>query len=152
MACETGVPWGGVYCGSEPPKAGISSLGFFTLTGGQDWLGIASGGPWILFLRYSQGNEEASISGLRLAGGNGLQGFFEVDRPKPGDDCYAVHPGSGQRCTAALDSSQEPISVRYRIDPLKKKYDKMPVSIFLKKVQSAADGMRPENNASSPLR
>ena len=134
-----GVPWGGVHCGSESPKERGSSLVFFTLTGGPDWLGIASGGPFILFLRYSQGEEAATISGLRLAGGNGLQGVFEVDRPKPGDDCYAVLPGSGQRCSTALDSSPEPISVRYRLDPLKKKYDKMPVSVFLKEVQSAAE-------------
>ena len=133
-----GVPWGGVSCRLEK---GGASFGFFTLTGGKDWLGLASGGPWILFLRYSQGDEAQTISGLRLAGGDGLQGFFKVDRPKPGDDCYADLPGRGQRCSMALDSSQEPISVRYRLDPLKKKYDGMPVSSFLKEVQSVADSL-----------
>jgi hypothetical protein len=143
-----GVPWGGVSCRLEPRKG--SSLGFFTLTGGSDWLGIASGGPWILFLRYSQGNEAQTISGLRLTGGDGLQGFFQVDRPKPGDDCYAVLPGTGLKCSTALDSSQEPISVRYRLDPLKEKYDKMPVSAFLKEVQSVANsvgGSKPPGRA-----
>jgi hypothetical protein len=132
-----GVPWGGVPCGLVSGAG--SSVGFFTLTGGKDWLGITSGGPWILFLRYSHADEAGTISGLRLTGGDGVQGLFEVDRPKPGDDCYAVLPGSGQRCSTALDSSQEPISVRYRLDPLKTKYDGMPVSSFLKEVQLLAD-------------
>jgi hypothetical protein len=140
-----GVPWGGVSC--RLPGKGGSGLGFFTLTGGSDWLGIASGGPFILFLRYSQGKEAQTISGLRLTGGDGLQGFFEVNRLKPGDDCYAVRPGTGQKCSTALDSSQEPISVRYRLDPLKNKYDEMPVSAFLKEVQSVVDTMAAQSGA-----
>jgi len=144
-----GVPWGGVSC--RLPGKGSSGLGFFTLTGGSDWLGIASGGPWILFLRDTQGKEAQTISGHRLTGGDGLQGFFEVDRPQPGDDCYAVRPGTGQKCSTALDSSQEPISVRYRLGPLKEKYDKMPVSAFRREVQSAADTMAAQAGAIKPV-
>jgi hypothetical protein len=104
-----GVPWGGVSC--RLPGKENSGVGFFTLTGGSNWLGIAGGGPWILFLRHAQGNEAQMISGLRLTGGDGLQGLFQVDRPRRGDDCYAVLPGTGQKCSTALELSQEPISV-----------------------------------------
>jgi len=90
-----GVPWGGVSC--KLPGKRSPGIGFFTLTGGSDWQGIDHGGPYILFLRYSRGNEGQTISGLRLTGGDGLQGLFEVDRPRPGDDCYADRPGRGQK-------------------------------------------------------
>jgi hypothetical protein len=143
-----GVPWGGVSC--RLPGERSSSIGFFTLSGGSDWQGIASGGPWILFLRYSRGNGAKTIYGLRLTGGDGLQGLFQVDRPKPGDDCYADDAGGGQQCSTALDSSLEPISVRYRLDPLKKQYDKIPVSVFLKEVQSVADALGGSKTSGSP--
>ena len=39
-------------------------------------------------------------------------------------------------CIAALDQSQETVKVRYRLDPLKTKYEGMPVPDFLKEVQS----------------
>ena len=44
-------------------------------------------------------------------------------------------------CLAALDTIQEPISVRYRRDPLKDKYDGMPAWKFLKEVQSIAESL-----------
>jgi hypothetical protein len=116
---------------------------FTTITGGNDWKGLI-GGPYILFLRHSQGDELELIPDFRLAGGDGLQGLFIVAPVLPNSEdqsCYGILAGSAEKCRAILETSQDPVSVRYLRDPLFKKYDKMPISSFLKEVQATADSL-----------
>jgi hypothetical protein len=132
-----GVPRGDVHCEPPPvrsgPFVGAQTLNF-------DWLGPGSLGPYILFLRHSRADETDLLPGLRLIGGDGFQGFFSVlDRNKR-SDC-SLGESRLASCLAGLDTIQEPISVRYRRDPLKEKYDGMPAWKFLKEVQSTAESL-----------
>ncbi|MDA4120402.1 MAG: hypothetical protein OK436_07420 [Thaumarchaeota archaeon] len=129
-------PLGAVIC--EPRPYHSSSLTAWTTTGGDNWDGPGSPGPTILFLRQSQGNEKQLLPGLRLTGGDGLQGLFIVQSPWT-DKCSGARPDDMSKCSAALDASQAPIKIRYRLDPLKRKYEGIAASSFLKEIQSAAD-------------
>ena len=55
------------------------------------------------------------------------------------------YPEDAEQCMKFLETSDLPIAVELRIDPLFKKYDKMPVSEFLKEVQDAADSSSKES-------
>ena len=139
------IPEGAVNCGLEPGHD-IPAIGVVTSTGAPDWEGIRSRGPYVLFLRQSQGSESQLIPGLRLAGGDGLQGLFALhSRYEPRsafeEDCRGIFPGSVARCDAKVDASDETVKLVYRRDPLKKKYEGMPVPSFLKEVKSVADSL-----------
>lgn len=140
------VPWAHVYCGLEP-RPSNPIIGANTYTGSfADWEGLGHWGPWVLFLRQSRGVEKQLVPGFRLAGADGIQGLFLVrteDDPTLYNcrDCNGILPGSVPKCNAVLDASQAPVSVRYRLDPLKRKYDEMPLPNFLKEVQSVADSL-----------
>jgi hypothetical protein len=98
-------------------------------------------GPYVLFLRQSSGAEVQLIPDLRPAGGDGVQGLFEISLPihsNEFNDCFGFPPGAVERCNAFLEWSQTPISVQYSRDPLFKKYNGVPVSTFLEEVQSVA--------------
>lgn len=131
------VPSGTVTCEPDPNQRGLF-LGAATMTGGVDWKGIGSRGPYVLFLRQSRGDEAGLISGLRLTGGGGAQGMFAFPTEsgeKPDASCAgAIADGAG-KCVAFLESSQSPVSIAYRSDPLVKKYDGMPFSAFMKEVE-----------------
>jgi hypothetical protein len=130
-----GVPRGSVNCEPPPVHSG-PFVGAQTLN--SDWLGPGSLGPYILFLRHSRADETDLLPGLRLTGGDGFQGFFSVlDRNKRSDCSRGENRLAS--CLAGLETIQEPISVRYRRDPLKEKYDGKPASEFLKEVQSIAE-------------
>ncbi len=134
-------PHGAVICEPRPYKS--SSLTAWTITGwtktgGFNWDGPGSSGPSVLFVRQSQGNENQFMPGLRLTGGDGLQGLFIVQSPWT-DKCSGTRPDDILKCSAAQDLSQAPIKLRYRLDPLKKEFEGMATSSFLKEVQSAAD-------------
>jgi hypothetical protein len=133
------MPWGAVNCGL-PVHNGQVNSGAVTMTGGFDWETIRYAGPYVLFLRHSRGDETQLMPGLRLTGGDGMQGLFVVHSAYD-KNCTGVMPDSVANCNAILDTSQETVAVRYRRDPLKKKYGGMPVPIFLKEVQSVADSL-----------
>jgi hypothetical protein len=109
--------------------------------------GDAAGEPYVLPLLESRGDETQVTPGLRRAGGDGTPGLlalpatydyrdkYDRERERP-TDCSAVFSGGGANCIAALDQSQETVKIRYRLDPLKTKYEGMPVPDFLKEVQS----------------
>lgn len=138
------VPRASVYCGTET-DTDRSSLVATTFTGGIDWKGIGHTGPWVLFLRHSRGVEAQLTEGLRLTGGDGLQGVFPILTEKDPEvysaDCTGILPGGMAKCDAVLEASHVPVSVPYRLDPLKEKYDGMPVASFLKEVQAVADSL-----------
>jgi hypothetical protein len=50
-----------------------------------------------------------------------------------------VLPGGAAKCIAEVEASQETVKIPYGLDPLKAKYDSMPVSVFLKEVESLAE-------------
>jgi hypothetical protein len=141
------MPLGIVECKSEQVPNTLYTVGK------PDWEGKYLAGPYVLFLRQSRGGETQLMPGLRLAGGSGLQGLFYI-RPDShyGNYCsfYSPSPTSAdrcdtacgvQRCNTALHASPFHVSVRYRLDPLKRKYDGMPVPSFLNEVQSVADSL-----------
>ena len=86
------------------------------------------------------------MPGLRLTGGNGLQGLFAVHShyvPHSDyyTDCRGDFPGSVEKCNARLEQSQETVKLAYRSDPLKTKYEGMPIPAFLKEVKIVADSL-----------
>lgn len=126
-------------------------------------------GPYILFLR--QDNTQL-VEGLRLSGGDGMQGLFVVNHSDIRDEhsdlfacfrasidhiactddnwvhrypgfpeCLDPHIDDGNiaRCNAVLNASQKAVAIGFDHDPLREKYEGMPISSFLKEVQSAAD-------------
>jgi hypothetical protein len=104
-----------------------------------------------LFLRKSQVDEIQITPGFRLTGGDGLQGLFSLAQ-HPSEEvtnCKSAIKGSIEPCIVSLEASQTPVSMRYRGDPLLKKYDSMPVASFLKEVQATADslGYAPQTEA-----
>lgn len=124
------LPGGAVRCGMVPPEYGPDD---------------AATVPLNFELHESRGDQTQVTPGLRRAGSDGTQGLLALpatydyrdkyDRERP-TDCSAVFSGGGANCIAALDQSQETVKVRYRLDPLKTKYEGMPVPAFLKEVQS----------------
>jgi hypothetical protein len=114
---------------------------FLTFAEGGGWKGDPWG-PKILFLRQSRGEEAQFIPGLRLTGGDGLQGAYMIPFPLHDSSCFAVDLGHehkhAEACRARVEASQIPISAQYRPDPLYKTYDGMSVSSFLQEVDSVA--------------
>ena len=136
------MPFGAVQCELGPLQSGSSFSTAFTMTGGFDWETIRYSGPYVLFLRHSQGNETKVVPGLRLTGGDGMQGLFVLHSlDKYNEACNGNIYVPMERCKAEVDVSQEPVAIRYRKDPLKKKYEGMPASTFLKEVQSLANSL-----------
>lgn len=130
------MPYGGVSCEAHRtgPVVGVS-----TRTGGwKDFEGINSEGPYVLFLRHSRGDETQIMPELRLSGGGGLQGLFVLTSPLR-VDCTTVLWKYRNRCYDQLLGSLAPVKIRYRRDPLKKKYEGMSASAFRKEVESLAD-------------
>jgi hypothetical protein len=123
------LPGGTVRCGTVPPEYGPDDSA--AVPPNFDW-GDAAGGPYVLLLQESRGDETQLTPGLRRAGGDGTQGLFALpaaydyrdkyDRQRH-TDCSAVFSGGGANCSAALDQSQETVKIRYRLDPLKTKYE-----------------------------
>jgi hypothetical protein len=136
------LPGGAVRCGMLPPEYGPDDSAAVPPNFDR---GDAAGEPYVLLLHESRGDQTQVTPGLRRAGGDGTPGLLALaatndyrdkyDRERP-TDCSAVFSGGGANCIAALDQSQETVKVRYRLDPLKTKYDGMPVPDFLKEVQS----------------
>jgi len=136
------LPGGTVRCGMVPPEYGPDDSAAVPPNFDR---GDAAGEPYVLLLHESRGDETQVTPGLRRAGGDGTPGLLALpatydyrdkyDRERP-TDCSAVFSGGGANCIAALDQSQETVKVRYRLDPLKTKYEGMPVPDFLKEVQS----------------
>jgi hypothetical protein len=130
------MPFGGVSC--EANRTG-PVVGVATRTGGwTDFEGIGSEGPYVLFLRHSRGDETQIMPELRLTGGSGLQGLFVLTSPLR-VDCTAISSKYRKRCNDQLIASLAPVKIQYRRDPLKKKYNGMPASVFLREIQSLAD-------------
>ena len=68
-----------------------------------------------------------------------MQGLFGLNS-KLDRDCYGL-ANSRSVCNARLDLSQEKVKVPYRRDPLRQKYEGMPVPTFLREVQSTAEAL-----------
>jgi hypothetical protein len=128
---------------------------FVTETGPGLWLGIQGFGPMVLFLRHARGSETQMTPGLRLTEA-GVQGVFETNFPvPPGNHGHFPPEESGCRnnisagkypenpaeCLAYLRSSDVPIRIPYREDPLVKGYGGMAIADFLNKVQEVADSL-----------
>jgi len=127
------LPWSILTCGK---------VSFVTVPS-TPWNGNSQG-PFVLFLRQAHGYEAQWISGLQLTGGEGLQGMYVLPVPLKSQDyknCTGILRGSVEKCNAFLEASQDPISIENRVDPLIKKYDKTPISEFLKEVQATADSL-----------
>lgn len=143
-----GMPIGQVPC--EP----TSNPSNFSVE--PDDFGVTVPGPYVfvLFLRQSKGKETQLIQGLRLAAGEGVQGIFMIQVPAPTQleptrECTAVQRWSWQRCDAYLETSESPVMDPYARDPLAKSYAGVPVSDFLRRVQSVASGQRSAEKSSS---
>jgi hypothetical protein len=125
-------------------------------------------GAYVLFLTYDR---TGFVDGLRLTGGEGTQGLFDVklkvDEYKSLSDCgrYAqcrwTRDSNGhkqcveqtilidelKKCDAELSKSQSPIAIG---NSLPQKYNGMPLSQFLKEMHSLADSLnKPEQDAST---
>jgi hypothetical protein len=136
------LPGGAARCGMVSPEYGPDHSA--AAPPNLDWRDSA-GGPYVLLRHESRGDETQVTPGLRRAGGDTTQGLFALPatydyRDKYGrdrhTDCSAVFSGGGANCIAALDQSQETVKIRYHLDPLKTKYEGMPVPDFRKEVQS----------------
>ncbi len=110
-----------------------------------DDFGVTTSGPYVyvLFLRESKDIETKSVQGLRLTAGEGVQGMFliQVPEPPPSDAeryCSDALHGSVRHCDSYLGTSRSPVMDPYKGDPLASKYGGMPVSDFLREVQSVA--------------
>jgi hypothetical protein len=112
------------------------------MTGTIDWKGNFFG-PYVLFLRQSQGNDAQLVQGLFPAMGDGVQGMYPIRLPLQSEayrQCNGVLDGSLPWCDAYLETSQDPVVVPYTHDPLAKKYEGMPISEFLGEVRFVAAG------------
>lgn len=109
-----------------------------------------------LFLRHSKGAETQTAPDLRLTGGYGLQGAIGVSlkgNPFIGPSA-CVSPWYDkksmsdeiQKCNEYLDKSTDYVEAVYNSpkDPLAAQYNKMPVTDFLREVQSLADSSSSE--------
>jgi hypothetical protein len=156
-----GVPFGRVSC---EPTTSEPILSWFEVTPDGSWFlwpdpddvsGVdVAGGPnvFTLFLRRPDSSETQLIQGLLPAAGEGLQGLFAIQVPEtlPSEaeqNCSGVPSGAGvspdidvRKCEAYLETSQSPVMVLSPQDPLRKKYGGMPISEFLKVVQSVTAG------------
>jgi hypothetical protein len=145
------IPMGGIRC--QPMPNGDSKANFATVDKTNDWKGQLPG-PYGLFLRQTQGAEAQQTTGLRLTGGDGVQGLVglnPVTQPRDLDKyCNGYFPERVVKCNAFLNASEAPVETLYRQDPLVKKYDGMPISSFLKEVQSAADSVGYASQPDSP--
>jgi hypothetical protein len=155
-----GVPFGLVSCEQTASQPILSSFevmpdGSWFLNDQDNDSGVAVvGGPYVfvLFLRRPNSSETQLIQSLLPAAGEGLQGRFGVQVPETlwsdaEQICSGVPDGAGVRpdidvrqCDAYLQTSQSPVMVLFPGDPLRKKYGGMPISEFLKVVQSVTAG------------
>jgi hypothetical protein len=113
----------------------------FTTLSGVSGLKGPVWGAFVLFLRHSQGDEAQLTPGLRLTGGDGLQGMFQVSLDLHSHICNVAHPRKTGECSAFLEASDIPVVDLYVRDPLSKEYDGMPISSFLQEVQATADSL-----------
>ena len=139
------IPIAYLRCGEPREGAPI----FWAGPEADDW-GGPLWGPKILFLRQSRGQEAQLIPGFRLTGGNGLQGAYVIPFDLHDSSCSGVLPGGAGGLRARLETSQTPISGPYLRDPLLKAYGGMPISRFLKEVQSEADSLGYRAHAEVP--
>jgi hypothetical protein len=112
-----------------------------------------SDGPFVLFLKRSGGDEATMMPELRPTGGGGAQGVFSFNREdSPNCACVQFMGKVGgctkgvkfnyiPSCNSDLDADTAPVLVKEVQGPLGKKYDGMPISDFLREVQSVADGL-----------
>jgi len=126
---------------------------FSTFVGAGYWTsdGFGRDEAYILFLRHAQGSEKLLTPGLRMTGGSGLQGMYSVQFPFPSpliEESHCQNDISGKKypddpklCTEFLDTSDVPIFVPLKIDPLFKRYNGMRVSEFLEEIQNTADSL-----------
>jgi hypothetical protein len=144
-----GMPLGSVIC--VPNEEITYDRPEFTAEPGDFGdLGVPTPGPYVyvLFLRQSKGNETQLVQGLRLASGEGVQGIFLIQVPgptygsEPEMDCAGVQHWSWQRCDSYMEGSQSPVMVPYAHDPLAKKYNGKPASVFLQEMRSVTAGQR----------
>jgi hypothetical protein len=106
----------------------------------------------VLFLRQSKVSEAQTTPGLRLAGGYGFQGqvllspYTTMSSTPPACTNFVYsYPGKKdamdqkiQSCNDFIDKSSDPIAFQSRQDPLATRYGKMPISDFLREMQSVA--------------
>jgi hypothetical protein len=111
----------------------------------------------ILFLRHANAAEAGITPDLRLTGGYGQQGMIGIflvkgQTPEP---WACITPALSKKtmaqdiglCTAFLDASNDPVLFQSPRDPLAGQYDKMPVSTFLREVQSLAGPVASNSNS-----
>ncbi|MGD0734946.1 MAG: hypothetical protein ABR976_07350 [Terracidiphilus sp.] len=132
------LPAGAVYCGMTESH---QTSYFLTKAGTPEWKNTLYLGPFVLFLRPPQGKDTQLVQTLFPAGGQGLQGMFQIQIP-PTDEawnpCTGVMVGTMKWCDSMLDTSDYPIQVPYVHDPLAKKYDGMRIAEFLQEVRNVA--------------
>jgi hypothetical protein len=136
-------PWAHIKCGPGTSDSRMTSFGTMTAPGDLLHLGH---GPYVLFLRRSQGDEKRFMPGFQLTGGSGLQGMFEIPLPVENrtieeKNCNGVLEGAVEMCRAYLEASPIPIRMPYGRDPLFKQYNGMPIYAFINEVQSVADSL-----------
>jgi hypothetical protein len=132
------LPAGAIYCGMTESHQNSS---FSTMAGTPEWKNTLYVGPYVLFLRHPQGNETQLVQSLFPAGGQGLQGMFQIQIPVKGEaqqPCTGVLKGTLAWCDSHLQTSDYPIEVPYVHDPLAKKYDGMRIAEFLQEVRNVA--------------
>jgi hypothetical protein len=132
------LPAGAVYCGMTESHQNSS---FSTMAGTLEWKNSLYLGPYVLFLRHPQGKETQLVQSLFPAGGQGLQGMFQIQIPLKDEGwrpCNGVLEGTLKWCDSHLETGDYPIQVPYVHDPLAKKYDGMRISEFLQEVRNAA--------------
>lgn len=146
------IPFTHASCSLEPggeTPSFTTLVGLGELTREQDRFGRDE--ERILFLRHAQGSEKQLAPGLRMTGGSGWQGMYSVQFPWPSplieeshcenDISHNKFPSDAKLCMEFLDTSDMPIFVPLKIDPLFKKYNGMQVSEFLDEVQKTAESL-----------
>jgi len=169
--------WGGVItCGPDKKdftgtQVGLVPVSMFL---GRGNFSYAPDGPFVLFLQRDKAGE---IETLRLTGGGGVQGMFNLrpseiwDIHSPYSVCYTAsydrlacrdyYERSGGKatlescrdpavdlrniavCNVVMNNLSEPVEAfGVNQDPIRQKYNGMPVASFLKEMQTAADSSR----------
>lgn len=138
------TPWGIANC----PAADVLTLP-------QMFAWERSASVEVLFLRRSKETETQTAPNLRLTGGYGEQGAILVLFQEPmssipgGCNQISIFKSTMaeeiQRCNEFLDKSADPVGFQSAHDPVAAQYDKMPVSDFLREIQSLAPYSRARN-------
>jgi hypothetical protein len=140
------IAWGKVFCEPGHPTGSGPDLTAETEITLPDFEWFPDH-PAVLFLRRTNTNESQFGPGLRITGGDGIQGMYGLPRGSaPDRSCNRGHPNSSAddiaRCNTFVDKDRELVTSCCRFDPVMKELSGTPFSDFLNQIQALADAKK----------